>query len=469
MSFSRLARRMALFVLVISPALATEVLVAPVVARPGEGGHIMVYLEVPGQIEDATRLTLASLILAGEGGDLEVAVQGQELAAADLAGNQKLLGVVAAPAGSLREVQLGIAAVAGRAGIAPIQADLDGKVFTYNVDFTPGLNRNQCLFLVWQPQALPAKIADYRPQLSVRQGDWPPLGSALFVSCPTTDAILVIDTDSQRVEGALNIGDGPRGMAYSPLTQMVYVALKEDAAIAVVQAASCRWDHTIALNFGDEPTRVALAANQTDLLVLNSGSRTLVGVSILTHQELFRIPVGNRPRSMAQDPETGLVYVACEGEGEIQVIDPAGPGHQGAVALTTSPAEILIDDRSRALVVSSSSQRKLFGWILATGASFPPLNLCSNASSLGFDPRSGQVYCGIADCRSISVFQPDNGLEFSGIRLPAAPGLMTFDARFGVLAVALPEQGRVALISVIKGELIQEFEAGPDVYDVLIP
>lgn len=469
MSFSRLAGRLALGALVIGPALGADIVVAPAVAGPAREGHILVYLEVPGQIEDATRWTLASLVLVGDGGELELPVRGQELAAADLAGNQKLLGVVPATVGTLREVRLGIAAVAGKAGIAPIQADLEDRVFDYAIDFATGLNHNRCLFLVWQPRALPAKIADYRPQLSVREGSWPPLGSALFVSSPAADAILVADIDSHRVEGALNIGDGPCGMAYSALTQMIYVALKEEAAIAVVQATSCRWDHTIALNLGDEPTRVILAANQTDLLVLNSGSRTLVGISSLTHQELFRLPVGNRPRSLAQDPQTGLVYVACEGEGEIQVIDPALPGQQGAVALTTSPAEILIDERSRALVVSSSSQRKLFGWDLATGVSFPPLNLCSNASSLVFDPRTGQVYCGIADCRSISVFQPDNGLEFSGIRLPAAPGLMTFDARFGVLAVAFPEQGSVALISVIKGALVQEFEAGPDVYDVLIP
>ena len=449
--------------------LCLGLLVSASLADTAPKSQVFIYLEVPDQIQAHTQLTLESLELLGDGLPIILPVQGVELAARELAGKQILLGIVPSNGTTLDQLNITLNKVSGTAGVAPVKMDPMGMEFSYEIDFFPGPGQNQCLFLAWNPKPLPEKVEDFKPRFSQRQGIWPPLGSALFVSCPSSNSLMVADYSTLKVEGSLQVGKNPRGMVFSPFTQKIYAVLKGGDGIAVIHAPSCRLEQTIPLNFGDEPTRVILAANQTDLLILNSGSRTLVAISTSSNQEIFRIPVGNRPRSLAQDPETGWVYVACEGEGEIQVIDPALPSHQGAVNLTTSPAEIIIDHRSRILLVSSSSQRRLFGWDLESGVSFSQINLCGSAVSLAFDHRSNQVYCGHPDCRSIGVFHPETGLEFPGIHLPAEPGLMTFDSQIRVLAVAFPGDGRVALINAMSGELMKELEAGPDVYEVLIP
>ena len=77
------------------------------------------------------------------------------------------------------------------------------------------------------------------------------------------------------------------------------------------------------MRFGDEPSRLLLAATEQRLFVLNRGSDTITMLSVPGLQDMGRIPVSPGPRALVRDERTGYLYVACEAGGEVVGIEDA--------------------------------------------------------------------------------------------------------------------------------------------------
>jgi YVTN family beta-propeller protein len=323
--------------------------------------------------------------------------------------------------------------------------------------------------LVWRPGSVPTAGNPYQMNWQVAHFPKPPLGSLVFVTERETGSVMIIDRPGGRVVDAITVGENPGGMAYSAQRQKLYVAVSGADGLGVVDGMTLRLERLVPLNFGDEPDRLALSPDESVLYVLNEGSRSLAAIATRSMQEQFRTTVGDGPRSLAVDPRTGYIYVACEYEGEVQVFNPAGLTPLSSLLLTAAPVEVVIAETSRELFVASSSQNRIHGQNLDDGRELGASSLCGPARFLIYNPRSAQLLAAMPSCAEIAVLRPANGLEFAPFSLLGTPGQMALDTGHRQLLIIFGQTATLGIYDANRGSLVNVVELGGRPHAVIAP
>jgi len=451
-------------------ALLGLLLVAPVIAAPNpDSATLFIYLEVPADYSIPTELAVANLHLSGETAPVDVAPLRRRLVAGDLAGKQVLLARTTLAAGYYDTLFVELGAVVAQAGMATVEPPV--RTGGYAVDLDINLQRGEAAVvnLVWQPGPAPADGKPYHLAIHTERRPVPPLGSVAFVTERESGSVLVVDWLAGRVSGAVKVGEDPRSLVYSDRTQKLYVAMAGEDGIGVVDGMTLRLERVVPLSFGDDPDRLALSPDEATLYVLNTGSRSLVGLATRSMQEQYRTAVGNGPRSLAVDPDNGRIYVACEDEGEVQVFNPAGLTRLTSLMMTAAPVEVVVAESSRDLFAGSSSQNRIHGLNLEEGGEPVSQSLCGPAHYLAYNPRSRQLFAAIPSCREIAVLGPAEGLEFSPLSLEWAPGRLAFDSGHRKLFVIFTRKATLGIYDANRRSLESLVELGGLPHAVVVP
>ncbi len=180
------------------------------------------------------------------------------------------------------------------------------------------------------------KAATYRSPWAVAVS---PDGGALHVSDATAGKAVLLDPTKGEVRAEIDLSGEPRGVALSPDGKRLFVALRKEDAVGVIDAAAGRVISRIPA--GAWP--VALAVNGERLLCCNSGDHTVSVVDLKQGREVGRIPVTRQPSSVAITPD-GTRAVVCnflpKGVGtdrnlgaEVDLVDPVALRRVTRVAL----------------------------------------------------------------------------------------------------------------------------------------
>jgi hypothetical protein len=401
---------------------------------------------------------------------LEVLVPARTiLVSTDLAGRQILLVNAEVPPATYSFLSLWLAKIRGHVGVAGVSPSPppDGVKIPVNLQLRAATT--EVIFLQWRPAAIDGDAEFHVPDIQTIGVRVPPVGSLAFVTSKSAGSVIMIDRLSSRAVGARWVDEDPRGIAYSRAEQTIYVALAGQDGIGVLDGLTLRVINVIPLQFGDDPTRLLMSTDRSSLFVLSPGSRTVTSLSIFSLQQQFRVPVGDGPRSFAQDPGSGFVYVACEEEGTVQIIDPGRGSVVSSLTLASAPVEVIVDQISRRLFVGGSIQRRIHFLDLAGDGERGDLNLCAPILGLAFNPKTQRLYAGIPRCETVAVARPELGIEFASLELAAAPGLMAFDHEYRQLLVVLPDDGAVAVCNPNRGLMEHRVEVGDHPFAVLIP
>ncbi len=438
----------------------------PVVAA-GDS-RLLVFLEVPGSVV-SVELALEGLELRSSEHSVPLSRETGDLVSENLAGKQILLSSAEVPSGFYSSLHFAISKITGQVGVAEVvpAPPPDGLSVPLDIELPAG--QTTTIFLLWRPAAVDPEAEYHSPDFEIQVPVVPPLGSLAFVSSAGSGSVVIINRLTSRVVGALGVGDDPRGLAYSRNNQTLFVALAGQDAIAVVDAISLRLNNIVPLQFGDDPTRLLLSGDEATLYVLSPGSRTLTSLSVWSMQQQFRVALGEGPGSIAQDPVSGKLYVACEDEGRVQIVDPGSGIITSSLTLLSAPVEVVIDEQSRLLFLGGSAQRRIRSFNLASEESGGDLNICGSVAGLAVNPRTRRLYASVPSCRNLAVIRPDVGIEFGSINLPGSPGLMSFDQAYRQLWVVMPEQGALAVCNANRGQLESVIQVGSDPYQVLLP
>ncbi|MCK9997421.1 MAG: YncE family protein [Candidatus Krumholzibacteria bacterium] len=430
--------------------------------------RLMVFLEVPGSVV-STELALEGLELRNGDHSISLSLERNDLVSENLAGKQILLSSAEVPSGFYSSLHFNISKITGQVGVAEVVPHLRPGGLSVPLDVELPAGQTTTIFLLWRPAAVDPEAEFHSPKFEIQIPVVPPLGSLAFVSSAGSGSVVIINRLTKRVVGALGVGDDPRGLAYSRNNQTLFVALAGQDAIAVVDAMSLRVNNIVPLQFGDDPSRLLLSRDEATLFVLCPGSRTLTSLSAWSMQQQFRVAVGEGPRSIAQDPVSGKLYVACEDEGRVQIVDPGSVTITNSLTLMSAPVEVVIDEQSRLLFLGGSAQRSIRSFDLASDESGGDQNICGIVSGLAVNPRSRRLYASVPSCRNLAVIRPDVGIEFGSINLPGSPGLIAFDQAYRQLWVVMPEQGALAVCNANMGQLETVIQVGSDPYQVLLP
>lgn len=428
----------------------------------------MIYLEVPEAVV-STELSIGDLELKSSERFLTISPKKDLLISEDLAGMQVLLASTTVPPGFYESVHFTFRKIVGQVGVAEVVPALPPNGLSIPLAREIGAGQTTTVFLRWRPAAVNPEAEYHLPQFEVFSPVTPPLGSLAFVSSGGCGSVVIVNRLTRKVVGALAVDEDPRGMAYSPNSQMLFVALAGQDAIASVDVMSLRINKIIPLQFGDDPTRLLLSPDESTLFVLSPGSRTLTGLSVWSLQQEFRLGVGDGPRSLAQDPDSGNIFVACEDEGRVQIVDPRLATITNSLTFVSAPVEVVIDEQSRLLFLGGTAQRQIRTFDLASEESGGDQNICGPIAGLAVNRRTRRLYASVPSCRNLAVIRPDVGIEFGSVDLPGRPGLMAFDRESRWLWVVLPDQGALAVCNVNRGQLESVIEVDADPYQVLVP
>ncbi|RKZ14120.1 hypothetical protein DRQ53_12300, partial [bacterium] len=204
------------------------------------------------------------------------------------------------------------------------------------------------------------------------------------------------------------------------------------------------------------------------IAVLGPGRDQLYLFSAASLQELAKIPVGQDPVSLAEDPRSGRIFVSCRTAGRIDVVDPESARVVARFEQLDSPSELVVL-RSGILAVGQQRGRSINLLDPATGALLGAVELCGSADGLVEVERLDRLFVLSNFCSEITITRPLAGLETGAIRLEERAGLPTLGPRGAEIYLPLPDSRRVALIAVDRGVERRYLDVGPTPWRVVAP
>jgi YVTN family beta-propeller protein len=164
-------------------------------------------------------------------------------------------------------------------------------------------------------QGRPAAAAEHSPAqeaairyLSPVSLQLSPNGQRLYVVCEDSDALLVVDTRSQRVVGRAEVGQRPKGIAISPDGNTLYVSDEGSDAVTEIDSQTLAIRRTFSV--GWRPVGLVTDRAGTTLYVANTLGDDVSVIDLSTGTESKRLHAGRFPEYVALSRDGSRVYVA---------------------------------------------------------------------------------------------------------------------------------------------------------------
>lgn len=170
----------------------------------------------------------------------------------------------------------------------------------------------------------------------------------IFVTNEAGDSVTVIDSRTDRVEKTIEVGGRPRGIGFSPDRSKVYVALGNENAIGVIDAAKLELERKISA--GSDPEAFAVHPNGT-IYLSNEDDGLATALNPDSGEILAEIKVGLEPEGVGVSPDGKQVLVTSESSNMVHVI---------SVDDSKLVANILVGARPREVAFSPDG---VFFWV----------------------------------------------------------------------------------------------------------
>lgn len=437
---------------------------APAAVVPHGSGLLFVYLEPLPREADGLRAELGSIAAMGADGTahpltLELpALDGSETR------RQRLLATGALPAGPYAGIELSVASarIGGQdAGGAP---SVSGPPRRIEISFTVAAQRALAL-KVGLPRDVPVvRGGSFEPAFAAgipRATEIAP--SATAVATLGRAAVLVVFHKlTGDVFEVLRTADEPRGVAYDPERQRVYVACSGADVVESFDLARGEREQTFPLLLGDRPAGLALSPDGLTLAVANAGSNTITVLDTPALAERFRLTVGREPVAVLFDPGGVRVFVLQAGNDSLSVVDVERGALVGSVVLENGPVFGAFDPSGRLLYVIHRHSPFLAVVDLdeLRVASRPYVG--SGGRAIAVDPRSGRLLLSRTGVGRLEVFDPSSLLPVETLDVGGDAAHLVIDAETEQLLAAVPGARQVRILRLSGGSASFTAEIGDE-------
>lgn len=180
-------------------------------------------------------------------------------------------------------------------------------------------------------------------------------------------------SSSIMIGGSIAVGDGPSGVAVNLITDKVYVTNVISNTITEIDSIENKVTGTLSLSKGKGIYDIAVDATRSKLYVTSKDTNELL-ILDPSGNILQSVKVGNKPSSVAVNPNTNKIYVANEGSDTVSVVAGEGVSAPGTSSGGTAPPKDsfekineIIDDFTKAKDelddVRNKTAKKLAGQI----------------------------------------------------------------------------------------------------------
>jgi YVTN family beta-propeller protein len=158
-----------------------------------------------------------------------------------------------------------------------------------------------------------------------------PDGRLLYVVCQDSDEVRVVDVQSSKVIGSVQVGRMPRGIALSPDGHQLYITNAWSDTVSVIDTAALQVVQMLVT--GSEPSGVVSDRDGSTLYVANRLSGDVSVIDLKSGQETKRLLAGRGASYLALSPDGKWIYCThiypnagafrSQPNSEITVIDTA--------------------------------------------------------------------------------------------------------------------------------------------------
>ena len=153
-----------------------------------------------------------------------------------------------------------------------------------------------------------------------------PDGERLYTENEEDATVSVIDLPARKLLGKIATPRPLAGIAISPDGGTVIAVDDAQPTLFLIDTAAGKVREEVPLKEVPKPAQIARYAPDNSLLVVTSVSSDTVSLIDPTFREQTAIKVGSQPMDMAF--RDGELFVACQGDGSVHVIDIAGKCHK---------------------------------------------------------------------------------------------------------------------------------------------
>ncbi len=146
-----------------------------------------------------------------------------------------------------------------------------------------------------------------------------PPGEKVYTTNIGSNSVTAVDTGALQVLGHIPVPERPEGMAFSPDGRRMYVVCREAECVAVIDGRNGEVEGKITT--GDGPVRVVITPDGRRLVIPLFHSAAVEIVDTAAGAVTHRLPVGPHPAGTCISPDGRLVFISCEDENRIYVIE----------------------------------------------------------------------------------------------------------------------------------------------------
>jgi YVTN family beta-propeller protein len=187
-----------------------------------------------------------------------------------------------------------------------------------------------------------------------------PDGRKVYVSSDGTSTVSVIDTQTDKIVRSIEVGSNPHGLAITPDGRQVLVGafgtnqvlLIDTSTEQIVQRLPVPMPHNIALS---PDGQMAYIGSQ------QQGATAVVILDLMRGTQVGTIPLEKTPRGLTLSPDAQQLYVTVAGVDAVQVVDLTRQRVVGQIPVGASPHHVMmLPNGSAGLVVSQGPSTLAF-------------------------------------------------------------------------------------------------------------
>jgi YVTN family beta-propeller protein len=233
----------------------------------------------------------------------------------------------------------------------------------------------------------------------------PELGR-VYASATGANQVAVIDPQSLSVIATIPGGDYPDGIAYDPDLGKLYVSDERGGTDTVIDTATNTVVATISL--GGEVGNTQFDAASHQIIAAVQSRNQVVTIDPQTDQVTGRYdtPGCDHPHGVQISPDRRMMFVACEGNAKLVVIDLATISVTESHDVGSVPDVLAFDAPRRVLYVAAESGPLTAFYETETGLKLlAQKDVGPNAHSIAVDPDTGHAFIPIANLGGQSVLR----------------------------------------------------------------
>src|SRR5215813_2414927 len=172
-----------------------------------------------------------------------------------------------------------------------------------------------------------------------------------YVGLFKDNAIAVLDTGTNRVQGTIPVPQGPHGIVITPDGRKVYVSSDGASTVSVIDTQTDKIVRSIEV--GTNPHGLAISPDGRQVLVGAFGTNQVLLIDTSTDQIVKRLPVP-MPHNSALSPDGHMAYVGSQQQGAtaVVILDLVQGTQVGTVPLDKTPRGLTLSPDAKQLYVT---------------------------------------------------------------------------------------------------------------------